>query len=149
MRSFEKRMSSAAVALFDQHGRVLVVKAHYKHYWSFPGGVIDAGETPRMAACRETFEEVGIRVQPDDLVFRMVVDRVGTVAETYQFVFQCAVDESTLGAARLDDKEIEGWALVTREEILAGGRYYSPSTVQWAEGSAGYFEQAFDGDATA
>ncbi len=149
MRDFEKRMSSAAVALYDNRGRVLVVKANYKHYWSFPGGVIDAGETPRIAACRETSEEVGIHVQPDDLVFRMVVDRAGTIAETYQFVFECMVDEPTLDAASLDNKEIEEWALVTREEILAGGRYYSPSIVQWAEGNAGYFEQTFDGDARA
>jgi len=146
MRDFEKRMSSAAVALFDRHGRVLVVKAHYKHYWSFPGGVIDAGETPRVAACREIFEEVGIRIEPDDLTFRMVVDRAGTVAETYQFVFESMLDEFRLDAVRSDDKEIEQWAFVTREEILAGNRHYSPSTEQWANGNTGYFEQVFDGD---
>ena len=69
MSTLEKRMSSAAIALYDATGRVLVVKAHYKHYWSFPGGVVDAGETPRQAAVRETKEEVGVAVEADALAF--------------------------------------------------------------------------------
>jgi len=34
-----------------------------KHYFAFPGGGIDAGETPEQAAIREAEEELGIKVE--------------------------------------------------------------------------------------
>ncbi|HEY8048147.1 MAG TPA: MBL fold metallo-hydrolase, partial [Ramlibacter sp.] len=43
----------------------------------FPGGVIDAGETPVEAAVRETMEELSVRVAPDSLsvLARWITDR--------------------------------------------------------------------------
>lgn len=35
--------------------------------WCFPGGGLEAGETPRQGAVRELAEETGIEVAPDDL----------------------------------------------------------------------------------
>lgn len=35
--------------------------------WGIPGGKLDEGETPRMAAVREVFEEVGISLQEENL----------------------------------------------------------------------------------
>ncbi len=37
--------------------------------WAFSGGRIEPGETPATAAARELFEETGIVVSPEDLVF--------------------------------------------------------------------------------
>lgn len=141
--TLEKRMSSAGIALYDDQGRVLVVKAHYKKYWSFPGGVVDAGETPRRAAQRETKEEVDIAVGDDGLRFRMIVNRVSAIAQTYQFIFDKQIDGSVFDSIKLDGDEIEGYALVSREDIIRGDRYYSASTVHWAEGFTGYLELQF------
>lgn len=143
MATLEKRMSSAAAALYANDGRVLVVKAHYKKYWSFPGGVIDAGETPRRAATRETLEEVGLSIDAERLAFKIVVDRVSTIAQTYQFIFDQEVDSSLFEQIVLDPREIEEFALVTREQILSGDRYYSQTTLEWARGYEGYLEQQF------
>jgi 8-oxo-dGTP pyrophosphatase MutT (NUDIX family) len=33
-----------------------------KRFWSFPGGALEAGETPQQAAIRETLEETGYKV---------------------------------------------------------------------------------------
>ena len=33
-----------------------------RHYYAFPGGGVDAGETPEQAAVREAMEELGIEV---------------------------------------------------------------------------------------
>lgn len=139
----EKRASSAGVALYDANGRVLIVKAHYKKYWSFPGGIIDVGETPRQAAVRETREEVGLPVHIDKLDFRLIVNRVSDIAQTYQFIFESRVGASVLDHVLIDNKEIENYALVSREDILHGGKVYSASVIEWAKGTLGYVEQDF------
>ncbi len=38
-------------------------------YWSFPGGAIEPGETPEVAAIRETLEETGYQVTLTSDVF--------------------------------------------------------------------------------
>ncbi len=143
MEALEKRMSSGAVALKTDDDRVVVVKATYKRYWSFPGGVIDRGETPRQAAAREVLEEVGIRVDPETLQFRLVADRVSEIAQTYQFVFEARINDDDIAGIQLDEHEIAEVAIVTRQQILDGERYYSQSTKLWAGGTTGYDEQVF------
>lgn len=53
------KMTGACLAIIHQ-GRVLMVKANYKTYWTFPGGIVDDGESPQQAAVRETREETGL-----------------------------------------------------------------------------------------
>ena len=56
----------AAVALIDADGRVLLAERpagkHLAGFWEFPGGKVDAGETPEAALIRELAEELGIDV---------------------------------------------------------------------------------------
>ena len=57
----------AACALIDEDGRVLLTRRPegkaMAGLWEFPGGKIDAGETPEAALVRELREELGITVQ--------------------------------------------------------------------------------------
>lgn len=57
----------AAVLLTRRGGHL---SAHARQ-WAFPGGRIDAGETPLQAALRETSEEVGMALTEDDLLGRL------------------------------------------------------------------------------
>ncbi len=141
MATLEKRAASAAVVVYDGEGNVLVVKASYKQHWGLPGGIIDAGETPRMAAVREVQEETGLAINPDKLQFSMVLDRISAVGQTYQFVFDYQATVEQLASIAIDQREIVDWALVTRQDILAGGRKYGQTTACWAEGTRGYVEQ--------
>ncbi|MFC7702702.1 8-oxo-dGTP diphosphatase MutT [Plastorhodobacter daqingensis] len=54
----------AAVALIDADGRVLLAQRpegkDMAGLWEFPGGKIEAGETPEAALVRELHEELGI-----------------------------------------------------------------------------------------
>ena len=57
-----------ACALVDDDGRVLLAKRPQGRsmagLWEFPGGKLEAGETPEAALIRELKEELGIEVWP-------------------------------------------------------------------------------------
>lgn len=44
---------------------------HHAGQIAFPGGGLDPGETPEEAARRETLEEIGLEIGPDDLLGRL------------------------------------------------------------------------------
>jgi 8-oxo-dGTP diphosphatase len=59
-----KMVLVSAVALIDPDGRVLLAQRpegkSMAGLWEFPGGKIEAGETPEVALIRELQEELGI-----------------------------------------------------------------------------------------
>jgi len=61
-----------AAALIDPDGRVLVQQRpagkSLAGLWEFPGGKIEAGESPEGALVRELHEELGITVDARDLM---------------------------------------------------------------------------------
>jgi 8-oxo-dGTP pyrophosphatase MutT (NUDIX family) len=54
----------AAVLIRDEQRRILLVQQTYRSssVWLPPGGWVDRGETPQVAARREAWEEVGLRI---------------------------------------------------------------------------------------
>ena len=129
--------------LEDTDGRLLIVKANYKPYWTVPGGIIDEGETPRQAAAREVFEEVGIHLNERNLTFVLVADRISKHLQTYQFLFKAKLSETAKKQIVLQEAEIDEYALVTKAEVHLGNREYAKSIKQWAGNSTGYVEQTF------
>lgn len=138
-----KRLSSATIILETSDGRAIVEKAHYKSYWTFPGGVVDPGETPKQAAVREAFEELGVVVDPDNVNFIAVATRTSDIAETYQFIFHAPIDEVVLNTVVLQSSEIEAWDVVTKQQAADADKTYSKAVMHWAEGRTGYIEQSF------
>jgi 8-oxo-dGTP diphosphatase len=57
-----------ALALIWRGGEVLIARRasdaeHLPDVWEFPGGKIEAGETPEQAAIREAREETGLEIE--------------------------------------------------------------------------------------
>jgi 8-oxo-dGTP pyrophosphatase MutT (NUDIX family) len=63
-------MSYRAAIILVQNDKVALIERHRDglHYFTFPGGHIDPGETPEAAAIRETEEELGLQVVIRQLV---------------------------------------------------------------------------------
>ncbi len=55
----QKRLTVAAVCLFDPRGALLLARKRHTAAFMLPGGKLEAREAPVDAACRETFEETG------------------------------------------------------------------------------------------
>lgn len=97
----------AAAVVFDEHGRVLVVKENYgKHRYSLPGGMIERDEAPQDAAVRETLEETGATVAVDHLVGLYRFDDGFQV-----FVFRCLLTAGKPGLQPTDELSEVGWYL--------------------------------------
>lgn len=136
-----KRVASAAIILENEAGAVLAVKAKYKNYWTIPGGIVDAGETPQEAAIRETLEEVGIEIAPEILEFVAVVSRRSNDAMTYQFIFKAPLVAPVVDHIALQASELEAYAFMTKEQVMMSEKECGKTLQYWAADMTGYIEQ--------
>lgn len=61
----------AAAIIVDSEGRIFSTQRGYgewKDWWEFPGGKIEAGETPEQALHREIREELDTEIEVDKLI---------------------------------------------------------------------------------
>lgn len=131
--SRSKRASSANVLIENTAGELLVVKANYKSYWSLPGGWIDDGETPLVAAIREAKEEVGIDVTEDELELEGIINRVSKYTQTYLFVFRFSRPVDTDPAKlHLQASEIDEARYVSKADVQAEPDLYNTTVHNWA-----------------
>jgi 8-oxo-dGTP diphosphatase len=65
-------MSYRAAVILLRDGQIALIERHRagQHYYTFPGGHVEPGETPEQAALRETKEELGI----DIVILRLVAE---------------------------------------------------------------------------
>ena len=111
---------SAGALIYDQAGRLLILKPTYKSGWTIPGGVMEAdGETPWDACRREVREECGIEVHDARLAcvdFRPVrPEHPGGI----RFLFDCgSADDAALAAITVQPEEIAEYRLAPLDAAL-------------------------------
>jgi len=113
-------LPSAAVALYDDQGRVLMGLHADRRVWVLPGGLIEPVEIPADAAVREVWEETGLHVELTGILGvyggkELLVDYVnGDQASYVGTIFRGHVIGGTL---RADAQEILDVRYVARAEL--------------------------------
>ncbi len=113
-----RKRAISQMLLRDEAGRVLLCQLTYKRDWDLPGGVVEVGESPRLAVQREVEEELGLAVAPGDLLLTDWLPPWGGWDDAVCLVF----DGGTLPATALDDvvkqeREIRDVRFCTLEEV--------------------------------
>lgn len=66
-----KSIEVVAAIIFDEQGRIFATQRGYgdwKDWWEFPGGKIEAGESPQQALKREIREELDAEIEVGELL---------------------------------------------------------------------------------
>lgn len=72
-----KQIKVVAAIIHDSEGRIFATQRGYgewKDYWEFPGGKMEAGETPEEALKREIREELSTEICVDELLCTVEYD---------------------------------------------------------------------------
>ena len=100
-------------AVIRQGDRIFATARGYgefKGQWEFPGGKIEAGETPQQALIREIKEELDVMVSVGDLI-----DTIEYDYPTFHLSMDCFWCEITDGELKLLEAESARW--LTRENL--------------------------------
>jgi len=115
--SLPRKRMAACVLLFDDEGRLLILKTTYRKGWLVPGGVVEHNESPWQGARREAREEIGLELE----AFRFAAmdwrssDR--EYDDSLHFVFDGGVlSPAQRAAIRPDGVEIADYRFADRDE---------------------------------
>lgn len=126
--------------IFDKDGNLAMAYSEKYHYYKFPGGGIEEGETHIEALTREIKEETGLTLMPESVKEFGEVLRIQNKNEAgediifvqYNYYYTCEV-EHEVGEQDLDDSEKEaGFALkfVPIDEAIATNSAFRGSSMK-------------------
>ncbi|MFD5030718.1 NUDIX domain-containing protein [Streptomyces sp. NPDC058220] len=105
-------LPGVTAVVFDDAGRVLLVRRADNGAWTLVGGIPEPGEQPAVAAVREVYEETAVRCTPERVVVVQALDPVQYPnQDRCQYMDITFLCRATGGEARVnDDESVEvGW----------------------------------------
>lgn len=90
-----KTIEVVAAVIFDEQGRIFATQRGYgewKDWWEFPGGKMEAGETPQQALKREIREELDAEIEVGELL--RTIDYDYPTFHLTMRCFKCKLSES-------------------------------------------------------
>jgi len=121
LNSFLPRKRAISQLLVRDHdGRVLLCELTYKRDWDLPGGVVEVGESPKVAVGREVEEELGLVLTPDQLLVTDWLPAWSGWDDAVCLVFDGGShDASILDAVVREEREIRAARFCTMAEVHA------------------------------
>ncbi|HNW19678.1 MAG TPA: NUDIX domain-containing protein [bacterium] len=86
-------------AIIIDHGKVLTIKRTKpdQTYWVIPGGEVESGETNQQALIREIKEELGLIIEPRELLIEVSSTKPETFGQM-EYFYACNIISGTLGS---------------------------------------------------
>lgn len=102
-----KRIEVVAAIIHDDQDRIFATQrgyGEYKDWWEFPGGKMEAGETPEEALKREIWEELETRI-----VVERLVETVEWDYPQFHLTMHCYLCHVESGHLELKEHEAAKW----------------------------------------
>lgn len=113
-----RKRAIAQMLLRDGQDRVLLCRLTYKRDWDLPGGVVEVGESPRLAVCRELAEELSLTIDPGELLLTDWLPAWGGWDDALCLVFDGGVREpALLVGATFQEREIRDAQFCTMQQV--------------------------------
>jgi 8-oxo-dGTP pyrophosphatase MutT (NUDIX family) len=113
-----RKRAIAQMLVRDPEGRVLLCQLTYKRDWDLPGGVVEVGESPRLAVQREVEEELGLQIDPGGLVLTDWLPAWGGWDDAVCLVFDGGTHgPEVLAGVVMQEREIRDVRFCTLEEV--------------------------------
>jgi 8-oxo-dGTP pyrophosphatase MutT (NUDIX family) len=119
LNSFLPRKRAISQMLIrDEDGRVLICQLTYKTDWDLPGGVVEVGESPRLAVSREVDEELGLTITAGDLLLTDWLPPWGGWDDAVCLVFDGGVHDAAIVETIVkQEREIRDAQFCTPEQV--------------------------------
>lgn len=130
--------SGAKLAVFLGRNLLVILRDDkpeipYPGHWDLPGGGREGGESPVACALRETREEVGLVLQPENLVW----SRAYRQPHGLVWFYAAPLPAAAAGDIRFGD-EGQGWALMAPQDYCAHPLAVPPFASRLREYLAGF-----------
>lgn len=115
LASLPRKIIAVKALITSPQGHVLLVKPDYEDIWQFPGGGVEAKETPINAILRELREELGFVLQKEQLA--LIGSAFDDENDSIILIYSYALPVEESQRFTLQPDEIEGCAFFRKDEL--------------------------------